>query len=312
MQRKLTFLIVALLVSSISLLQAQTTITLNPSEDNTLYQRADGSRSNGAGERLFVGRTNQSSNNLRRALVRFGDIADSIPEGATVTEVSLIFRVSRATATNTSDVSLHRVNRSWGEGSSDAANNEGAGIAAAGGDATWIHAFSDTINWTTAGGDFVQTPSASTSVNNVGNYTWTSSEMVDDVNAWLEQPDENHGWILVGDETTAKSAKRLDSRESSNPASLSITYTLASSSIDGLQTSPLQLYPNPTQDKLNIVFPSPGSAEISILDISGRTLGQSQINGSKANLSLADYPAGIYMIILRQDDRSYRGRVIKE
>ncbi|MEL7342899.1 MAG: DNRLRE domain-containing protein, partial [Bacteroidota bacterium] len=255
MQRKLTFLVVVFLISGMGLLTAQTTISLTPSEDNTLYQRPNGDRSNGAGNHLFVGRTNQSSNNRRRALVRFGSIADSIPEGATVTEVSLTINVNRATATNTSNVALHRLSRSWGEGTADAADNEGSGTAASGGDATWLHAFSDTINWTTAGGDFQELASASTSINNSGSYTFSSMDLLGDINFWLEQPDQNFGWVLIGDESTAKSAKRFGSREGNNPATLSITYTLASSSIDGLQSSPLQLYPNPTQDEVRVVLP---------------------------------------------------------
>lgn len=311
MQHNLTYFIVVFLIGSLSLLQGQTTITFNPTEDNTLYQRSNGDRSNGGGSHIFVGRTNQNSNNLRRALIRFGDIVDSIPDGATVTDVSLTINVSRATATNTSDVFVHRLERSWGEGTADAGDNEGSGTAATGGDATWLHAFSDTVNWTSAGGDFVETASASTSINNVGSYTWTSADMVNDVNLWLQQADQNFGWILIGDESTAKSAKRFGSREGNSPATLSITYTLASS-IEGLQKSPLQLYPNPTQDKLRIVLPKSGTAEINILDISGRSISQTKVNGSEANLSLASFPAGIYMIILRQDDLSYRGRVIKE
>ena len=51
--------------------------------------------------------------------------------------------------------------------------------------------------------------------------------MTQDVIAWLENPQENFGWILIGDETQ-HSAKRFDSRESANASlrpQLSISFS---------------------------------------------------------------------------------------
>ncbi|HEV8574877.1 MAG TPA: hypothetical protein VGR43_09240, partial [Dehalococcoidia bacterium] len=47
------------------------TANLNPSKDNTLYQYfvADGDKSNGAGDRLFVGKTDQGR--IRRGVIAF-------------------------------------------------------------------------------------------------------------------------------------------------------------------------------------------------------------------------------------------------
>jgi len=54
--------------------QAASPVTLNPSKDNTLYERATGSHSNGSGEFLFVGRTGANGNTLvRRGLVAFDE-----------------------------------------------------------------------------------------------------------------------------------------------------------------------------------------------------------------------------------------------
>src|SRR5262249_31170847 len=87
----------------------------------------------------------------------------------------------------------------------------------------------NTASWTNAGGDFVSTVSASTSVGGVGSYTWGSTDqMVTDVQGWLDTPSSNFGWIVLGNETTASSAKRFDSRENSTAANrptLTIDYT---------------------------------------------------------------------------------------
>ena len=40
--------------------------------------------------------------------------------------------------------------------------------------------------------------------------------MISDVQLWNDAPATNFGWILVGDESTIKTAKRLDSRENPN------------------------------------------------------------------------------------------------
>ena len=73
-----------LLGCAISLLVAPSAladpIDIVASKDNTLYQSATGSLSNGAGQNFFVGRTRQSSNSLRRGLIAF-DIAANIPVG---------------------------------------------------------------------------------------------------------------------------------------------------------------------------------------------------------------------------------------
>jgi len=85
--------------------------TLDADLDNTLYEDVLGLVSNGAGDHIFAGQTDD--NLLRRALVRF-PIASAIPSGATINAVSLTMFVSR-TRSNLVPVSLYRVTQSWGE-----------------------------------------------------------------------------------------------------------------------------------------------------------------------------------------------------
>jgi len=112
------------------------TVILTPSKDNSLYESADGSLSNGKGDFLFAGKTRNGD--IRRALLAF-PITDSIPTGATINSVSLTLHLSKSVSSGES-LSLHRMTRDWGEGNSNASGQEGGGTAAQTGDATWLHA----------------------------------------------------------------------------------------------------------------------------------------------------------------------------
>ncbi len=200
--------------------------SLGAEKDNTLYFDADGLLSNGAGDYLFAGST--SGFGPRRGLLAF-DVAAGIPAGATINSVSLTLHVSRAQF-NTSTVTLHPVLADWGEGASDAGEPGGAGTTAEPGDATWRHTFYNTSFWTNPGGDFSAAASGSTSITDVGFYTWSSTPaMVADVQAWLDNPANNFGWLLLGDEIGFQTAKRFDSRGNIDTGLrpvLSISYTI--------------------------------------------------------------------------------------
>jgi hypothetical protein len=114
-------------------------VTLMPSKDNTLYEDVRGSLSSGAGTALFVGSTNGGSD--RRALIQF-EIAGAIPDGATISSVSLTMTVTKTIA-DTHDATLHAVSSAWGEGASSAGRGGGGGAVAEDGDATWTHAVLD-------------------------------------------------------------------------------------------------------------------------------------------------------------------------
>ena len=99
------------------------------------------------------------------------------------------------------------------EGASDANGNEGGGAAAADGDATWLHSSFDSSLWSNTGGDYRGTPSAVKVVGGTGSYTWASTDqLVLDVQSWINDPSENFGWALVGDESSSRTAKRFASR----------------------------------------------------------------------------------------------------
>jgi len=238
--------------------------TLIAARDNTIYAH-DGNLSNGAGTGMFAGADRQSR--IKRALVYFA-IADSIPANATIDSVKLTMSMSRTTG-GTVTVSLLRLQAAWGEGTSDAGRGEGGGTQATTGDATWTHRFFNTDSWATPGGDFSQTPSATAQVGGNGMYTWGSTQqMVTDVQDWLDDSSQNFGWIIRGDEATARTSKRFDTREqaiASNRPMLTVYYTLSTSVADRKTGLPAtftleQNYPNPfnpaTTIKYSLAVPS--------------------------------------------------------
>jgi hypothetical protein len=197
-------------------------IVTTPSKDNTLYEYdpAEGDHSNGAGFHFFAGENGMGE--LRRGVLAF-DIAGTIPAGSTITAVSLTMNMSMTPA-GALTVELHKLLADWGEGTSHAPMGEGDGAPATPNDATWRHRFFDNVFWTTQGGDFLATVSASQSVGGVGQYTWNSAQMVSDVQSWLDDPGSNFGWLVLGDETAIATAKRFDTRESASPPMLTIQY----------------------------------------------------------------------------------------
>ena len=212
-------------------------VTIFPSKDNTLYEYdpAEGDHSNGAGFHFFAGENGMGE--LRRGVLAF-DLAVPIPAGSTITAVSLTMNMSMA-PTGARTVELHKLLADWGEGTSHAPMGEGDGAPATPNDATWRHRFFDGVFWTTQGGDFSSTVSASQSVGGIGQYTWNSAQMVADVQSWVNNSASNFGWLVLGDETAIATAKRFDTRESASPPMLTIEF------IPGPRVAPLPR-PRPT------------------------------------------------------------------
>lgn len=191
------------------------TVQIQPVRDNTLYSFAeDPPPSNGAGIHLFTGKT--AIGGTRRAVLAF-DIAATIPPGSLITDVTLTMFMSRTNEATQRTVTLQRLTADWGEGASNAANEEGLGIDAEPGDATWDHTFFPTDFWTAPGGDYLPTVSASTAVGNDGiYYDWNSAQLIADVQNMVDNPSADYGWIVIGDESESQTAKRFDTREHPN------------------------------------------------------------------------------------------------
>ena len=189
--------------------------TIHPSRDTTLYSEA-GDHANGGGQHLFAGETMLGP--LRRALVAF-DVAGVLPAGSTINSATL--RMSLTRGMPTADVAVHRVLADWGEGTAVGPGEEGMGAAAAAGDATWTDRLFGTSTWAAPGGDFAALASATATIGTTfGYYEWTSAQLAADVQAWLDTPATDFGWILIGNEATAGIVKRFESRQSSTAGTL--------------------------------------------------------------------------------------------
>lgn len=214
------------------------TVTIGAIKDNTLYEpvQQDGLAlmSDGIGPTMFAGKVKDAKNAanqvaVRRAVLEF-DIAGNIPAGATIDSVQLTLFCDKVGQNANFDVTLHRTLSEWGEGTSNTGNSQqGRGEPATTNDATWQHTFFPSQFWTTQGGDYASTASATKAVGPTGSYTWSStSGMVADVQAWLDSPSANHGWLVKGNETVIQTTKRFATRENgtvNNRPKLVVNYT---------------------------------------------------------------------------------------
>jgi len=199
------------------------TVQLSAVRDTTIYDSGVQALSNGAGQYLVSGGPSGAVA-ARRGLLAFDLPSAGIPEGATILDAVLTLNVAESFG-NTLSIGLHPVSKSWGESASDAPGNELDGTLAAAGDATWLFSLFDSTAWTLPGGD-ISGASAIAQVDGPGAWQWSGGGLVADVQAWLDQPQTNHGWMLRSSES-AGDIKTFHSRNSTNPALqplLEITY----------------------------------------------------------------------------------------
>jgi len=200
-------------------------MVIEAGRDTTLIEDPDGVLANGSGPVFFAGRTSQTQNSVRRALLWF-DVAAALPSDARIEDVQLILTTISGNE-QVANLRVHRVLADWGEGSSSATG--GGGAPSAPGDATWLHTFYGDRFWARSGGTFVGHESAARPVAGPAVYIWENAPgLVHDVRLWLAAPRRNFGWILIGDETARQTSKRFASRQNSDPSlrpALEITYS---------------------------------------------------------------------------------------
>lgn len=206
-------------------------VDLGASQD-TMILDEDEATSNGSGVYTCVG--NNGLGWIERGLYLF-DVS-SIPAGSTVTDVALSLWVAPNSGGSASSVDLHLLLESWGEGSSDAPSGECAGTEAEDNDATWNYRFYDAGSgggspWSNLGGTFFSPASASQSVtNSAAEFTWSSSQMIADVQGWVNSGGAtNFGWLLKKPlEDSSGNSLRFRSRQNSQISQrpkLSVTFT---------------------------------------------------------------------------------------
>lgn len=213
------------------------TVNLVAAKDNTIIAgpgSTDPTKqlSNGGSQFLFAGAANDGV--VRRGLIAF-DLS-GVPSGSSVQSASLTLYFDRSADQGTQPVSLYRLTRDWGEGTS---NGGGAGSGSGGGrgapatknDATWLYTFfnpaspSSSPQWSHPGAenDYVTTPTATVNVKGgqgkVTSYTWSGTGVVADVQFWVDHPDSDFGWLLKGNESMSRTVRRFESLQNSNNGS---------------------------------------------------------------------------------------------
>jgi len=190
--------------------------------DTTLVES---SPSNNLGGALIVNAGTTQNFTRNRGLFRF-DLTSRVPQGSFITNVDFVVEVTGEPKDGftPSPFGLHRVLKSWGEGNKASPDpiHPGQGAPATTGEATWNDRFAFTTNaWTIPGAaatnDYVADLSAETIVYGIGDspYTFFSTpELVADVQAWVDNPGTNFGWMVVcKSEDINFTARRFASRE---------------------------------------------------------------------------------------------------
>ena len=120
-------------------------------------------------------------------------------------------------------------------------------------------------------------------------YTWSGSGLVADVQAWVSNPASNFGWVIRGNEITAGSAQRFNSREnSSNPPQLTVTYQVPTPTPTPTAT------PTPINISGTISYcsnPVPGPVPNVTLNLTGDTTASTLSDGS-GNYTFSSLPSG--------------------
>lgn len=222
---------VCLLLASWFALRAEAAFVTNiPSADASLMEVAP-NNNNGAQGFVLSGRT---QNGPRvRALYQF-DLTN-LPTNAAVLSVTLVLNVTGQPIDGLANApfGLHRMLRPWGEGDKNPISPPGQGLPASPGEVTWLHSFYPTNAWTVPGGaagaDYFGFESAFQFIYGVGESPYrfeSTTELVADVQGWVNNPAANHGWMLIcAEEQTIFTARRFSSREDTlAPPTLEIEY----------------------------------------------------------------------------------------
>ena len=261
--------------------QSQNTATITASSDCGLYETTDGSLSNGIGPNLFLGKLGPTGGEKKRRVLLKFDLTGHIPSGAAVESAKVVIHVTKVKSEVQHPATLSHVSADWGEGTSNGGEN-GAGVASTTGDATWIHSFFNSINWTTPGGDFSATASSTVQIGPIGVYTFNSTAaMVSDVQDWLGNASSNFGWIVIGNEAVAQSMKVFSSREDTvaDKRPVLIVKYSGPNNITQQGSKPNEFflhqnYPNPFNPATVIRYSIPASGHVSlkVFDILGNEI----------------------------------------
>jgi len=81
-----------------------------------------------------------------------------------------------------------------------------------------------------------------------------------------------------------------------------------------IQASAIQLYPNPTDDEINVSFGDGNLTSVKLIDVNGKVLQYIKVNDAETSrkISLVNYPAGVYFVQLIGKHHMESKKVIKK
>jgi probable HAF family extracellular repeat protein len=206
---------------------AQAEFAALPAIADTTLNSSNPGNNMGGYEYILSGAINSNGGGAPRRGLYLFDLAGSIPAGSAIQAVTLTLVVPSGNTVADSVFSLHRAFVPWGEG----VGAGSAGEAAMVNEATWNERLAGMSAWSVGGGlagiDYGAGASASTAVSGLGSYTWSGAGLVADAQSWLDNPADNHGWLLISDsEAALGTVRRFGSREDALIAPvLAIQYT---------------------------------------------------------------------------------------
>ena len=145
--------------------------------------------------------------------------------------------------------------------------------------------------------------------------------MASDVQAWHDGVLPTHGWLIVGDDSAAGTARRFDSRETAvtaNRPTLTVTYSVPTGVENEVIPAGITLdscHPNPGSGSARLVFTLAASAHVSLVvhDVRGRrlsmvadrtfTTGRHELAWAGSRIDGND-PSGIYFLTLSVNGRA--------
>jgi PEP-CTERM motif len=203
------------------------TATLHPTADATLFEALPDNNLGDSGS-FMAGLRPKGGRS--RALMLF-NLPTGVPANATITAATLSLSVVRTPSGQAnSSFELHKMLQSWGQEGNK--SSSGGGAPASAGEVTWNSRSSSLTPWTTPGGlagtDFASSSSAAQFVAGNGTYTFSSVNLLTDVQSWYANPSQNFGWMLLSAaEGTSRSIRRFGSHEDAlNAPTLTIQYTV--------------------------------------------------------------------------------------
>ncbi|MGB0883038.1 MAG: T9SS type A sorting domain-containing protein [Vicingaceae bacterium] len=81
-------------------------------------------------------------------------------------------------------------------------------------------------------------------------------------------------------------------------------------SVHELKSNSFQLYPNPTTEKVNLIFKENKKKTISIINLLGKEVFKTESNEFNSQLDISDYPKGIYFIKVESEGKSSSQKII--